>query len=638
MIVNFDSYNQQEPPVVVVCNPNLEQLYSIGGYIYNTKITKRFNAISEFTFDFPYTIDNGLTTVESYSHIEAKKYILLQNEGYFIIDTAEETSGGEFPVKNVKCRSVEAELINKRFTNFSGTYKFFNLIPISQQITLMDKILELLPTWSAGQIDLTVAAKYRTFDINDTTVYAFLMQDCEKSFECIFDFDTVNKRINVLNVATATTPTDIYLSYDNLILNSTLSELTDEIVTAMSVYGDGTLSIAAVNPMGGNKIYNFAYYKSTNWMTQSLVDAVTAWENVVSSNQTAYAGLLTDFRVKNSELLTLEGELAELQAQYTAKETELKVCIEAKLPTATLKAQLDAIKVLINAKNAQITAKKSEIAVINESLLIINTACSFSTNFTTQQYNELSIFMFENTYQNNTLVVTDLTTPVEYQDTAQELYNQAMSVLGRSSLPRYEFKMDTANFVAMKDFSSFTAELELGCTVTVNMNDRYHIVPVLLEISMSYDDPTQFSLTFSNRLRLDNGNFQYADLVGQVVTTGSTVSGNSQQWSNWDKNYKDSVSQFITSALDSSLNNVINATNQEIVINQNGLRGKMSLAGGGYSPEEMWLTGNTLAFTDDSWETAKLALGKITVNGNSYYGIVGDAISITVIKGKTLCY
>jgi hypothetical protein len=635
MIQNFDKFDSAEMPYIILCNPNREELYTISGVVYKTKLTKRFNSLSEFEFTICSTIDNGETFVESYESILAKRLILIENEGYFIIDSVDEDTSGQFHVKTVKCKSQEAEMLNKRFVSFSGTYRFYNLIADPNVVTLCDKILELLPTWSMGYVDLAVAVRYRTFDISDSTVYGFLMNDCEKKYGCIFSFDTTAKTINVYDTSMAVTATDIYLSYENLIKNSTMSELTDEIVTALYVTGSGILNVASVNPLGTSVLYDFTYYKP--WMSSGLQTALTNWENLIVATQPTYAALLTTYRTKNYELIILQGQYDTLSGNYTAKETEQAAALKINADISVINGELLAIKADMDAKQIEITAKQTEVNAVTASILAINNSLSFATNFTQSEFEELSLSIYENTYQNDGLVVTDLTTPVEYQDTAQELYNQGLDVLSRSSLPRYEFKMDTANFVAMKEYAAFTSELDLGCSVTVKVKDAYTITPVLLEISLSYDDPTQFSLVFSNRLRLDNGNFQYADLVGQVVSTGSAVSGNSQQWSNWDANYKDTVSTFITSSLDASRNSIINSSNQEILINTNGLRARtLDPNTGLYDPNQVWLTSNLLAFTDDNWNTAKLALGKITWNGNTLFGNITDKSELKHVKKDLL--
>ena len=636
MIQTFDIFNSPEPPQISLCNPNKEQLFSLSGIIYETKLVKRFNALSEFSFMIPSSVD-GSTVLECYDFVQAKKLISIENEGYFLIDGVEETTSGESPSKSISCKSLESEMLYKRFTSFKGTYKFFSTLPVvNDPPTLMDKVLELLPTWSIGDIDIALESRWRTFDISNSTVYGFLMNDAEKSYGCIFSFDTVNKRINARDVATAVDTTDIYLSYDNLIKNSTFTEISDEICTALYVYGNGELIVNSVNPIGGNVIYDFTYYKSLDWMAQDLIDAITIWENKVSAAQTGYASLLTEFRIRNGESIVLEADLATLRGEYTAKETELKTAIRANLPTLTISTQLAAIQSQIIAKESEIVIKQAEVDVLTTSIQAVNTDLAISNNFTTEQYERLSEFMYENTYQNDTLVVTDSSTAVDYQDTAQELYDQALGVLSRTSLPRYEFKMDTANYVAMKEFEKFTEETDVGVSFTVNINDSYTITPILLEIQMSYDNPETFSLVFGNRLRLDDGNFQYADLLNQVSSTSASVSGYSQQWSNFQTNYKDEVSSFLSSAFDASKNAVINATNQEIVINENGLRGRYLKDNGDYDTREIWMTNNLLVFTDDNWQSAKTALGEIIYNGVSRYGLAAEVIVGNLIAGNTL--
>ena len=318
---NFDIFNLPEYPLITLVNPNRDNLAMLSGFCYDLRYKKRFNALSEVTFTFPSSIDNGETMIEAYDLIQAKRQILFTNEGYFVIDKVNEETDGTFPIKKVECKSLESEMIHKRLTIFNGTYKFYNLIPVQNQKTLMDAMLEYLPNWSIGSIDLTVAAKFRTFDITDSTIYSFLMNDVEKAYGCIFSFDTQNRKINVKSIESAVIETDIFLSYDNLIKNSDFTEITDEIATCLYVYGSGDLSINFVNPLGTNRIYNFTYYKNSNWMSSGLIAAITAWEDAIELEQPAYAALLTDFRVKNTELIDLETDLETLQTEYTAKET-----------------------------------------------------------------------------------------------------------------------------------------------------------------------------------------------------------------------------------------------------------------------------------------------------------------------------
>ena len=197
--------------------------------------------------------------------------------------------------------------------------------------------------------------------------------------------------------------------------------------------------------------------------------------------------------------------------------------------------------------------------------------------------------------------------------------------------------MDAVNYLALEEFSVFSSQTELGSVVTAEIHPDQFVSTILLEISFTFDDPTKFSMLFSNRVRIDGSGFVYSDLQNEVVKTGSSVSFDNLKWSNWENNYKDDVSTFITSALDTTTNNLINNVNQEILINQNGLRGRTYNAStGGYNPTQVWLTSSVLAFTDNAFQTSKLALGKVTVNGVSQFGLVAEKVTVKWLKGK-LC-
>jgi hypothetical protein len=188
----------------------------------------------------------------------------------------------------------------------------------------------------------------------------------------------------------------------------------------------------------------------------------------------------------------------------------------------------------------------------------------------------------------------------------------------------------------LKDFQVFIDQIELGASVTIEIDEDTFIYPVLLGMDLNYDDPTDFTLTFGNRLRLDDSSYTFSDLFGQAVNNGVSTSFNSEQWGNWNRNYKDDVSNFITSALDTSVNAVTSGSTQSFVMNQNGLRGRIALDEAHYGPEQVWLVNNMLAFTDDSWNTAKLAIGKISTTSGSAYGIVADQVVGRLIAGNNL--
>lgn len=642
MIRLFDYFDHPEPPNIFLCNPNGDALYSISQFVQDDLLSLRFNALSEFKFKIPSSIDNGDTTLGFYEFVQPKRLVLIENVGYFLIYLSTEETGGEIPYKNVECRSIDSELISKKISSFSKTIKFYDPLHVTEN--LMDTILAMIPSWSIAYVDSITEQKYRTFNITDSTIYTFLMTDVEKAFQCVFYFDIENKTISVYDVSNATSSTDIFLSYDNLINNSEFKEISDEISTALSVYGGNGLTIRSVNPLGGNIIYDFSYYKTSNWMSPELIIALTSWENDVLAAQPGYAILLTDLKTANAELLDLNLNpstgLQKLETDLLMGEAEQQIAVTTvpidPVDVAYWAAYIEAKNIEIENKLEEISIKEDEISDIVLQIGNINSNLSFSQNFTQSELEELSLFTFQNTYTNENIITTSLMTEVEKQDAAQTLYDQALIVLAKASRPRYEFNVGTSNFTMLKEFQSFTNELELGSLVTIQLANEELISTILLEMETSFNDPNIFKLSFSNRLRLDNGNFQYSDILGQAQSTGNTVTTNSLVWQDWATNYRDDVSTFITSSLNATVNNIVNGDDQEMVMNNYGLRGRKQVSPGNYSDNQMWLTNDVLAFTDDNWDTAKLALGRITTPGGVKYGIIADTIVGRMLAGNSL--
>ncbi len=644
----FDYYGLYKQPSISLCNPNKDELVELGA-IYNTNLILRFNSLSTFSFICPSQTDMG-ETVSYFDLLEYRRLVYIKDICYFMITDIKESNDGIKDIKTVTCQSLEVELVNKKISKFKGTYKLYDAI--SPSTTLLGTLITYCPGWTIGTVDITVGVLYRTFDVSDNNIYNFLMTDCESTYQCVFTFDTMNKQINCYSTTTATTSTDIYMDYDNLLLNMDLKQITSEVCTAMNVYGGGDLDIRTVNPLGTDTIYNFSYFMSTDWMSQSLIDALEAWDIKVNDAQIEYADLLTTLKDANDLLVTKQGELVTLQNDLLALEGVQAVRAQQGISftnsyTDSYGVYWSSLLLAISSKQTQITAKIADVALtqanvtyISNQLLLINQSLGFGNtdNFTLAQYNELGSFIIGNTYTNTNFIKTDIMTNSEIQDISQELYNQAVNVLAKVSQPRYEFSVDSVNFVFLQEYQTFIDQLVLGAITTLEINNNLLAYPVLLELNLTYDNPTDFKITFGNRLRLDNNDFEFSDLFGDPNKSAITQGFNSEQWNDWYNNSKDDVTTFIDSSLNASNNNVITSVNQEFVINQNGLKGRyLDPITSTYSLEQLWMNNNMLAFTDNNWNSAKLALGKITTpTGGTAYGLVADVICGRLLAGNQL--
>jgi hypothetical protein len=644
----FDYFGMPEEVTPILCNPSGSALYALGT-IYDRKIQLRYNALSTFTFTAPYLINGEKTPY--YTFLKCKRLVYIDDVMNFVITNVEEEGDGVERYKTVTCSSLEALLNYKKITSLSATYKFYDVIPVSGSPCLMSTIISYLPGWTIGTIDADLALLYRTFDISDSTLYAFMMTDVMEAYDCVFVFDTINKTISAHTVANATTDTDIYLSHDNLIENIKIEEMGDELITCLTVKGGGDLSINQVNPLGTDNIYNFSYYKTTDWMSQDLIDALDVWEALVIANQASYASLLTNLQDYNETLITQNSDLTDLNGEYESLENIKLVRGQQGLDVTEINAQLAAKQVEIDAQELAISQIETLIEDVTASLTVINTTLSFASNFTTAQLLELDSYIIGSTYQNENFIQTDIMTNSEIQDQAQQLYDQAIVILAKISQPRYEFSIEAVNFIALQEFSTFTDQLELGCVVTLDIDSGLNlhefnyisnsgsstlIYPVLLGIDMNYDDPEEFSLIFGNRLRLDDSSFQLSDLMGESTKSAISTSFNSQTWSSFNNNYKDDVSSVLTNSWNAALNNIISGSSQDVLINKTGIRVRSSTGIDTYGDQQVWINNGVIAFTDNNWDSVKMALGQVTIGENSFFGLSAPALVGNLLAGNSL--
>ena len=557
-ITSFDVYNQVEIPTFTLCNPDETVLYNLGT-IFDRNLELRYNTLSTLTFTAPSQVD-GVTT-DYYDSLEYRRLVFVEGVANFMITDVKIDNNGGVEQKKITCQSMEVILSYKKLSLFSGTYTFNSVLSGSGVTTtnLMTELMSYIPGWTLVYVDPTLTNITRSFDVTDKTLYDFMINDVSQTFQCIFVFDTIAKTVRVKTADNATTPTDIFISFDNLMNSFTKDESTDELVTALNVLGGEDMAINLVNPIGTNTIYNFDYYKDTRWMSQSLIDALDVWEDKVDEEQPVYAGLLTGLRVENTNLITLESDLVTLEGELSALVVVKDARVQQGLDITEISGSIVVVEDEITAKEVEIATEEGVIAAINAQLSAINTSLLFENNFTASQLSSLNNFIIGSTYTNTTFIQTSLMSEVDVQNVSQELYDLAETVLVKLSQPRYSFDIDSANFLFIKDFEPFIAQTSLGCTITIELSPTVTTVAALLGIDFSYDDPTQFRLILSNRLRLDDSQFQYGDMQGEAIDAGITTKFNSQKWNSVSSSYNSVIgggSNLVVSTTTSGSSNI----------------------------------------------------------------------------------
>lgn len=384
MIVSFKSVDWAERPTLVLKNLDGTFIQPLTN-AFNIKAKLHYNETSELTFALP-AFASGEATPH-YDDVVGMRLVDWIGVGQFILVNPSVQNDGVSEIKDCKAYSLEYELTYKSTYIKEGTYEFWN--PMAPDDTVLGMILADYPSWSAGTIDTDLVGRYRTFESDNQKTYDLMKNTLQDMYQCIFDFDTYKREINVRSVAAQTREKPVYLSTDNLIKKIEIEEDTENIFTALDVNGADGVDIRSVNPLGTNKIYNLDYFMNTTYFSQDMIDKWQEWKTAYEDAQKQYYNVTVEKVLEESALAAAKAALTELQNELSKLETLQATYVEAGAQGIDRSTQLAEVKTKITAQEAKISAKESEIASMESTISsaleqqkTINQSCAFRNFFT----------------------------------------------------------------------------------------------------------------------------------------------------------------------------------------------------------------------------------------------------------------
>lgn len=429
MVVDFSRIDLREQPVLILKNASGIPIGTLGSAL-NVRADIKYNEASVLEFNLPAQVDGKDTPY--YQSVVGMRIIELQDIGQFILINPKETGDGVKKVKACKAYSLEYEFTFKKITLESATYNFWN--PVTPDSTLLGIILEAMPSWSVGSVDDALVGKYRTFEVSNDNIYNFIKGTVQQSYNCIFDFDTYSRTINVLDASSVVATNPIYISNANLAKEISVEEDTEGIVTRLDVNGAEGVNIRDVNPAGTNQIVNMDYFMTTDNFDQSLINKYYAWKKNYEDYQLPYYNLSIEYSLQIMRRATEQAALVELQGELTSLENQQAVIIQSIGRGLDTQKSLDSINETIRAKQDEIAAKQNEIDDISaqaqsiyQQLADINSAVRFDIYFTEAEYLALNRYIKDDALSESSFV-TEETYSYTSDDIGNPLSNGIFSV------------------------------------------------------------------------------------------------------------------------------------------------------------------------------------------------------------------
>lgn len=406
MIVSFSSVNWAEQPVLVLKNLDGTFIQPLTN-AFNVEAKLYYNETSELSFDLP-AFANGVATPH-YEDVVGMRLVDWIGVGQFILVNPSVENNGYSEIKAYKAYSLEYELTYKSTYIKEGTYEFWN--PMAPAGTVLGMILSDYPSWSVGTVDTDLVGRYRTFESDNQKSYDLMKNTLQDMYQCIFDFDTYGRKINVRSVASQTRERPVYLSTDNLIKKIQVEEDTENIFTVLDVNGADDVDIRSVNPLGTNKIYNLDYFMNTSYFSQAMIDKWQEWKTVYEDAQKQYYNITVEKVLEEAALAAAKAVLMELKNELSKYETLQSTYVEASAQGIDRSSELADIKSKISAQERKIADKEEEIASIQETIdsglaqqQEINAECAFKNFFTNAELTTLDRYFKQDAISESSFV------------------------------------------------------------------------------------------------------------------------------------------------------------------------------------------------------------------------------------------
>ncbi|NMA68154.1 MAG: hypothetical protein GX958_01900, partial [Desulfitobacterium sp.] len=553
---------------LVDINPNIElPKYELILYnLYEQPITSLKNitdfnykaffiGIDEISFNIPAyrnEYDGQKVRNEIYDLVDGEYYILLNDKKYFIIDKINENADDDGDLyKEIHAYSREYELSQKKVIDYKADSRLLYDSSNSIDENGLEKgILNYIfnhvtKSWSIGDIDvdLTLNEVYRALDFPNTNLIQ-VFQELQKIYNCIFMFDTINQKIDILKMDSQKIGQNkgLYISDGNFIKSLSKNINYDEVKTRLFVYGKDNISIQSISPTGQPYLDNFDTFKNTKFMTQDLIDALNSYQVKIENYNPDFEPLLTqlqeanqvmenlinadDIDVNNKGLVALERALSNVQTLIDVKTEELAI-VRKSIESATgtdleslyadmksIQSALDGyetekenINTLIANKQAEIDNQQGVIDGIKQQMADLQYVLDINNpaNFTAEQLKELDKFIRIETYNDSNYTENNIA----------ELYEEGKKMLAKISQPQIQFDVDVVDFLSIVECQHVWKKFILGDIITLEHKELGFDFEVRLVGYEHNEEENSLNLKFSNTYTFDDDTLWMRDLLDE---------------------------------------------------------------------------------------------------------------------------
>ena len=456
----------------------------------------------------------------------------------------------------------------------------------------------------------------------------------EKAYDCIFQFDTINKLVNVYDRQTMGRDNGFYLYYDQYLMKIDKDLKSDDIVTRLVVEGKDGLSINGVNPLGTNYIEDFTYLLKQGNISDELQLSLQRYNNYINKVFNEWDSYKKKKDEKNKQSIYIESKLQLVRDQLEVKKS-IKIAyikagedrnLDQQLEFNKLKAEIKVLNDDLNSLIKTLNILKEDIKQLDISMGNCNDSLDKKTAkdeygiiFTEEDLNELDECIYS-------LRLSD-----DYYTDDKELFDNAKRVLDERNMLPIDFTTDVVGLTRHPR----------GWKNIVKLGDVAHIMDGEEEIEGGEVRITGFKYTPSrqnSQAKISNVEFNNSKFVLHDLKTIRNISLNKINRS------ANAINLYRNTWVDSSIatNNFkniqkygIQANSIPIKCNQN--INELDITGTGVwctdksdktNKKQFYMGAGFFAVTNDNWKTCKTVADE--------KGLVAKSIMGTAILGERM--
>lgn len=480
--------------------------------------------------------------------------------------------------------------------------------------------------YETGRIVEGTRAKFISVEATNENILTF-MEAMQEQFECIFEYDTINKIINCYSKKNIGQDKPIELSYDTNVISLEITP-SSEVPNCLEVESSNDIGISDVNIYGGEKIWNYGYYIENNLLTDEIVEALKKYDKLLELKQAEYITLKDSSTALYSKRTKYESEISSIEYRIKYYTNLLTAFISAdetdSVQQENIKRQIEELEVKLNdcirerlAINEQIIKIEDNMKTISNEIKRESAELNGKKIFTELDLEILDECEYCSIYED------------DYYVTSYGLYENAKKVLEEMIKPEVEFDIECGNLVKLIR-NKIHNIVELGSFFMVNNEELqelgqdkvrfigYTLIPKENKIS---------NTTFTNK-EFKTELLNIASNVGRKTTKSANTINTWQSIVEDAMLSNDFVGELVSNGLNLATSN-INARTSRNLLDFGEYGAFFKDANDPTNGNQVYIGNNIIAISTDGFKSSE-----ISMTGD---GLIAKTLIGSIILGQKLC-